>query len=510
MELSLSALALVSISFLVSLSSAARPPNIVVMFADDFGYADLASFGHATQERGALDEMATEGIRFTHWYSADSLCTPSRAALLTGRLPVRSGMVPEGQSNARVLSPDDSGGLPDEELTIAEALSGHGYATGMVGKWHLGINKFNATDGLHLPNHHGFQFVGTILPFSNHWACDESGRHMKSPSPKTCFLYRNNTIVQQPIRHHNLTATLVQEAKQFIQDNQQRPFFLYMPFAHCHVSMFSSGEFTNSSRRGIYGDNVREMDWAVGEILETLKQNSLANNTIVFFTSDNGPHIELCLEGGSAGLLTGGKSQTWEGGIRMPAIAWWPGTIEAGRVSRSLASTMDIFATALDLAGVEPPEKLVLDGRSLKSLLLNTNNSSPHEFLFHYCSSRLMAVRHGPFKVHFVTQRLANVTMAGYSNTDCVQGSPKGEIFAGWGCFGTTTTEHNPPLIFNIDNDPSEEYPLLADEYEELLSAISAAVSKHKAGMSPGTPQLGHRNASLQPCCNPPKCTCNI
>ena len=251
---------------------------------------------------------------------------------------------------------------------------------------------------------------------------------------------------------------------------------------------------------------MREMDWAAGQVLDTLRQEGIENKTLVFFTSDNGPHIELCLEGGSASLLTGGKSQTWEGGIRMPAIAWWPGTIQPG-VSHTLASTMDIFATALDLAGVTPPSTITLDGRSLKTVLLGTNTSSPHNFLFHYCSSRLMAVRYGSYKVVYVTQQLADVDT--YPEKDCIEGSPKGEIFAGHACVGKGTTVHDPPLIFNVDVDPSEVYPLQVENYKDMLEKVAAAVKNHAASLKPGTPQIGNHDNVLQPCCDAPKCTCN-
>ncbi len=350
------------------------------------------------------------GIRFTQWYSAESVCTPSRMAWMTGRMPTRFGM------QHTVFSPHRSDALPLDERTLAEALKAKGYVTGMAGKWHLGINNLTSTDGAHLPAYRGFDEVGHILPFSNHWLCDESGRHLPKPGvdhksdlsrDQVCFLYRNTTIVQQPIDHQYLTATLVGDAIGFIQKRaalrDQRevtaetasPFFYYLAFPQCHVSMFTNTNFTNTSANGIFGDQIREMDWAIGQVLDSLDQNGFRNNTIVVFSSDHGPHVELCAEGGSAGWLRGGKGDSsWEGGLRVPGIISWPGVIQAGRVNHAPVSSMDVFATIADLAGVDIDPHRPLDGVSLAPLFSSENSdkkskaidlwSSPHEALFHY------------------------------------------------------------------------------------------------------------------------------
>ena len=348
-------------------------------------------------------------------------------------------------------------------------------------------------------------YSGTSLPFSNVWGCDDTGVHEKRPDNKVCFAYHNTTIFQQPINHTELTPSLVRDAVGFIHDHRTDPFFLYFAFAHCHVSMFSSPGFTGESARGVYGDNFAEMAWAAGEVISTLKSLDLANNTLVFFTSDNGPHIELCLEGGSASLLQGGKSMTYEGGIRMPAIAWWPGKIQPGRVTSQIASTMDIFVTAAKIAGVDLPTNVTIDGRDISPILFDVDAKTPHDFLFHYCSSRLMAVRHGPYKAHYYTQMLP---LANYTTVHCTNGSPHGEFFQGWACYGPTVTEHNPPLLFNVEADPSETYALNAAEYGDVLAKIAAAVTAHKAALKPRPPLLGVNDAHLQPCCNPPHCAC--
>uniref|UniRef100_H2YNE7 Sulfatase N-terminal domain-containing protein n=1 Tax=Ciona savignyi TaxID=51511 RepID=H2YNE7_CIOSA len=218
-------------------------PNIVLIFADDMGYGDLHSYGHPTQEYGAIDDLAAEGVRFTQWYSADSLCTPSRAALLTGSLPIRSGMV----GPRRVLHVDDAGGLPKNETTIAEALREQGYSTGMVGKWHLG--KLEQNDGRHLPCHHGFDYVGTILPFTFHFLCDPKRFSLDKMKTK-CFLTRNTSIIQQPIVPETMTQQIVDDVKYYITKNKQGPFFLYMSLPQLHSAMMCNPQFCNKSKRG--------------------------------------------------------------------------------------------------------------------------------------------------------------------------------------------------------------------------------------------------------------------
>eukprot|EP00051_Salpingoeca_urceolata_P005749 m.76764 g.76764 ORF g.76764 m.76764 type:complete len:615 (-) comp14523_c1_seq1:67-1911(-) len=440
------------------LACASAKPNIVVLLSDDFGWGDLASYGHGSQEWGNIDDMAAQGMRFTKWYSGESLCTPSRAAIMTGRLPVRTGMVPVEGSEARVLAPTSTGGLPESEYSFGDLMRKEGYRTGLVGKYHLGINKATKDDGAYLPINRGFDYVGTMLPFSNHWACDESGRHEKEPNPSVCFLYRNNSIIQQPIDHSNLTATLVADANHFIESSANKPFFLYFSTAHMHVAMFTSTTFANSSANGIWGSNLREMDWAVGQILAKLRELHLDSNTLVFFTSDHGPHIELCLEGGNAGGLRGGKAySSWEGGLRVPGIAWWPGTIAAGSVSHAPVSSMDMLATAVDVAGGTLPTDRLYDGSSLKNLLTGATTSSPHQFLFHYCASRLMAVRYGHFKIRMFTEALP---ADDYADKHCTHGSPHGEFFQTWNCFGNGVVANNPPELLNVDSDVQERFLL--------------------------------------------------
>ncbi|MBW3629327.1 MAG: sulfatase [Gemmatimonadetes bacterium] len=361
-------------------------PNVVVIFADDLGYGDLGAYGHPTIRTPRLDRMAAEGLKLTQFYTAESVCTPSRAALLTGRLPVRSGMAGD---RLRVLFPNSLGGLPQSEITLPEALKERGYATAAIGKWHLGhLPEY-------LPTRHGFdQYFG--IPYSNDM---ESKQRGDPPLP----LMRGEQVVEQPADQTTLTRRYTEEAIGFMRANRARPFFLYLPHTFPHVPLFASDEFRGRSPRGLYGDVVEEMDWSVGRILDALRDLGIAERTLVVFTSDNGPWLTRGLQGGSAGLLREGKGSTWEGGMRVPAIAWWPGTIAAGRVSESLASTMDLFPTALAMAGGAPPRDRVMDGVSLLPLLRG-ERQPPRDPVFFYRGTRLFAVRKGPWKAHLITQ----------------------------------------------------------------------------------------------------------
>ena len=430
------ALTVLMLSSLVTTGCAAkRLPNFVVLFADDLGYGDLSCYGHPTLRTPALDRMAAEGMRFTQFYSAAPVCTPSRAALMTGRLPIRSGMC----GDHRVLFPRSAGGIPDSEITVAEALKTKGYATACVGKWHLGhLPKY-------LPMGNGFDsYFG--IPYSN---------DMK-PTP----LIRGEEVIEEPAVQETLTPRYTAEAVKFIKANRDKPFFLYLPYTFPHTPLHASKRFRDTSRRGLYGDVVEEIDWSVGEILGTLRALGLADDTLVFFTSDNGPWLIRNQHGGSAGLLRGGKGSTWEGGIREPALAWWPGSIEPGRSEHALGSTMDIFTTCLKLAGVEVPTDRIIDGKDLGPILLGSGPGN-REVLFHYRETRLMAVRKGPWKAHLITQ-------AGYRE------GPK---------------VHDPPLLFHLEHDPSEKYDL-AKKHPDVIADLLAEIDRHREKLVPAPSQL--------------------
>lgn len=425
-----------------AVSTESDRPNIVIIFTDDLGYGDLGVYGHPTIRTPALDRMAEEGMKFTQFYSGAPVCTPSRAALLTGRLPVRSGMM---SKELRVLFPFSAKGLPAEEITIAEALKEEGYATAAVGKWHLG------DESPYLPTDHGFDsFYG--IPYSN---------DMNNSSMPPIPLMRNGETIEQPAKQETLTRRYTEESLDFIRNNEDQPFFLYLAHTFPHIPLFASEEFRGTSARGLYGDVVEEIDWSTGEILDELKRRGLAENTLVFFTSDNGPWLTKDQEGGSAGLLRNGKGTTWEGGMREPAIAWWPGTIEPGQVTQALGTTMDLFSTSLALAGAEIPDDRVIDGLNLMPVLTGEKESIREE-VFYYREEELFAIRKGPWKAHFITQ-------SAY--------------------VGDKPVWHDTPELYNLEEDPSEQYNL-AKEHSEVLSEIRKAVKEHRKNLKRGEDQL--------------------
>lgn len=424
-------------------------PNIVILFADDLGYGDISPFGHPTIETPHLNRMAREGMKFTQFYAAASVCTPSRAGLLTGRLPVRSGMA---SSERRVLFPDSPGGLPDAEITIAEALSDAGYATAAVGKWHLG----HLPD--HLPTEHGFdRYFG--VPYSNDMSAQQTdweGAQGFPPIP----LVRNKTIIEQPVDQRTLTGRYTEKALSFIEANEERPFFLYLPYTFPHVPLFAPESFEGTSARGPYGDVVEKIDWSIGQILDTLRKRGLAENTFVVFTSDNGPWLIMDEESGTSGLLRAGKGSTWDGGMRVPTVAWWPGTIEEGTVSDAVGSTMDLFTTSLELAGAEIPSDRTVDGESLRPVFQDPD-AEGRDHAFFYRGDRLFAVRMGPWKAHFTTQS----------------------------GFADDREQHDPPLLYHLEHDPREKFNK-ADERPAVLDEIRALVERHRNNLEPRADRL--------------------
>ncbi|NQV71483.1 sulfatase [bacterium] len=439
-------------------ASADRSPNIVIIFADDLGYGDLGVYGHPTIRTPNLDRMASEGMKFTQFYAAASVCTPSRAGLMTGRLPIRSGMASDTR---RVLFPDSRLGIPSEEITIAEALKDRGYATAAIGKWHLGhLPPF-------LPTNNGFDsFFG--IPYSNDM--DQVGKGTWREvfvDPKTenwnLPLMRNEEIIERPTDQNLLTKRYTEEAVGFIREHKAEPFFVYLAHSMVHVPLFRSEAFEDVSRRGLYGDVMEEIDWSVGQVMNALREEGLAENTLVFFTSDNGPWLVYETLGGSAGLLRGGKGMTWEGGMREPALAWWPGTIAAGQVSESVTSTMDFFPTALDLTGQKLATDRVYDGQSLLPILKGDTDLEIRDTYFYYRGATLYAVRKGPWKAHLITEWA-------YQKD-------------------TKRTVHVIPLLYNLEHDPSEQFDVAYD-YPDVLADIAAEIEEHQSNMVARPTQL--------------------
>ncbi|MEW5975420.1 MAG: sulfatase [Acidobacteriota bacterium] len=358
-------------------------PNIVIVFADDMGYADVGLYGAKGFKTPHLDRMAREGVRFTSFYVGQPVCSASRAALLTGCYSNRIGI-------HGALGPKDQHGIHDDEVTLAELLKSRGYATAIFGKWHLGHHS------QFLPLRHGFdEYFG--LPYSNDmWPNHPTHGGEFPPLP----LIHGNQVVQTMPDQSQLTTWYTQKAVQFIEKNQSRPFFLYVPHSMPHVPLFVSQKYQGKTKRGLYGDVISQIDWSVGEILGALKRNGLDQNTLVIFTSDNGPWLSYGNHSGSAKPLREGKGTVWEGGIRVPCIVRWPGQIPAGRQVAEPAMTIDILPTLARLVGAEPPKHRI-DGKDIWPLMsAKPGARSPQEvYFFYYQRSELQALRSGRWKL---------------------------------------------------------------------------------------------------------------
>lgn len=417
-----------------SSSKSTALPNIVVIFADDLGWGDLACYGHPTIRTPHLDQMARDGVRFTQFYAAAPACSPSRAALLTGRLPIRTTV-------NQVLNPWGTTGLPATEWTIARLLKPRGYATACIGKWHLGhLPQF-------LPTRHGFdRYFG--IPYSNDMSLATAGNPgfiaqlKQHPEVPGTPLLRDETTLETEPDQDQITRRYTQEAVAFLRHAvaRKQPFFLYLPHTMPHHPLHASAQFRGKSPRGLYGDVVEELDWSVGEIRRTLKELGVEKNTLVVFTSDNGPWLVKREEGGSAGLLRDGKGTNWEGGHRVPGIVAWPGRVPAGVVSTVPASTMDLLPTIAALAGTPLPSGRVYDGEDLLPVLQG-KQQRPEFTFFYYAGPQLRALRRGPWKLMM----------------------PPGK----------------PDELYHLEIDPSEAYNRAAEK-PEVVAALRALIAPHQ------------------------------
>lgn len=426
-----------------------RPPNVIIIFTDDQGYEDVGVYGAQGYTTPNLDRMAAEGMRFTQFYVAASGCSPSRAALLTGSYPMRVG-IPD------VLFPRDMIGLHPDELTIADLLKEQGYATKAVGKWHLGNHPYL------LPTNNGFDsYLG--FPYSNDMSPDPANNPRANarrypPLP----LIRDTTIIAREPNQANLTRRYTEEALSFINEHQDQPFFLYLAHAMPHAPLWTSADYTGLSEQGMYGDVIQEIDGSTGQILDTLDALNLTENTLVVFTSDNGPWLIFGDHSGSAGPLREGKGTSFEGGHRVPGIVRWPSRIPAGIVSDEMVTTMDLLPTIAHLTGASLPADRVIDGYNIWPILSGDEQAqSPYEKFFYYRAGHLQAVRSGQWKLHVRhTYR-----------------TPIGGEIANGGAVGRYNYVEIEQSLFDLENDIGETTDV-ADQNPDVVERLLAFIDE--------------------------------
>lgn len=529
-------------------------PNFVLIMVDDMGIGDLGCYGNKTLKTPNMDSLASEGAKLTQHIAAAPLCSPSRAAFLTGRLPVRTGVVGVGMIGVFIMAAS-SGGLPRSEITFASIAQKQGYETALIGKWHLGLNCETSADHCHHPNNHGFKYFwgfpltnfrdchpgcGTVYQFEKYLPLKTAAALLLSTIilhhsglltvPRrlmigatalvalvaclnaaflfvvpymNCVLMRDGAIVEQPFSNVNLTQRMTREAVDFLERSAERPFLLFLSFLQLHTALFASGQFTGSSPHGIYGDAVHEVDWSVGQVLQTLERLGLSQNTVVYLTSDQGAHLEEERHGGHNGIYKSGKSTNFEGGIRVPGLVRWPGQIRPGLEIHEATSNMDLFPSVVQLSGGQLPQDRAIDGRPLLDLLLERTQRSEHEFMFHYCHSTLQAVRWSPrhsdsvWKAFYFTPNFNPPNSSGCFHTHV--------------CFCTPdqVTTHNPPLLFDLSKDPSESTPLGPDSephFHLVISTMERAAREHQASLQPRDSEMSVGKLLpkpwLQPCCS--------
>jgi len=546
-------------------SSKGIKPNIVIFIADDLGIGDVGCFGNDTIRTPNIDGIARDGVRLTHNLAAEALCTPSRAALLTGRYPIRYGMTSPYRMRAMVHT-SVTAGLPANETTIAEAAKRIGYVTGLIGKWHLGLHCGAFDLFCHHPSQQGFDhYYG--LPLSNLKDFGKEGRKVindSNPHLNTILLtvifggavsmlllrklgivgkfiaalifillifpsayvhislnyltimnsllMRNLECVEQPIDFEHVTQNLVSEGVKFVEDAKasQKPFLLVMSWLQVHTALHASKRFQGKSRHGPYGDNVEEMDWSVGEIMKALERLGLLDNTFVYFTSDNGGYLEEKFgeqqEGGWNGIYRGGKGQGgMDGGIRIPTAAMWKGHIKPGTIINLPTSHMDLMPTFLAMWGQSLPTDRVIDGVNIYPLLSGQSDKPPHSIMLHYCGTEVHSARYIPNNegdVYKVYYFLPNWNPGTYTcDFMCF-------------CRDGYSTRLPSPLLYNIGRDPAEAHQLDTSqpEHQRIVKLLNDALESHVRGLEKVPEQFTLYHlipvAWLQPCCNFPFCNC--
>ncbi|MFH0757907.1 MAG: sulfatase [Bacteroidota bacterium] len=410
-------------------------PNIVVVYCDDLGYGDLACFGNQVNRTPNIDRLAEDGMKFTEFYSASPVCSPSRAALLTGRIPQRMGI-------HGVFFPRSFTGMPVEEITIAGLLKEKGYATGIVGKWHLGHRQE------FLPLQRGFdEYFG--IPYSN--------------DMNSVVYLDGNEVVEFHVDQHFTTKTYTEKAVDFIDRHAGGPFFLYLAHSMPHVPIYASPGFEGRSGNGLYADVIGEIDWSVGEVLAELEEHGILENTLVVFSSDNGPWLVMRELGGSAGILREGKQYTFEGGQRVPTLAMWPGVIPAGSEYNDMGLMMDWFPTFAEIAGAAVPADRAYDGESILPVLKGEQTEKPREFLY-YDGGDLQCYRNGDWKL--------KLPYEGYR-----------------GSAGKKAVAPHDTLLFNLKSDPGELENLF-EVHPDKVAEMAALMDAYRASKGKMPPAL--------------------
>ncbi len=450
----------------VAVNAAERPPNIVIIYMDDMGYADIGPFGAKNCATPNLDRMAAEGTKFTSFYSAQAVCSASRAALMTGCYPNRVGI-------AGALGPHSPIGLSPEETTLAEICKQKDYATAVFGKWHLGDEK------RFLPLNQGFdEYFG--LPYSNdmtplgapHGVANQRSNYHPLP------LISQNSLVNPSVDdavQDQLTTLYTEHAVDFIQRHKEKPFLLYVPHAMVHVPLHVSDKFRGKSGHGLFADVIMEVDWSVGEILAAIKNNGLDDHTLVIFSSDNGPWLSFGVHAGSAAPLREGKGTSWDGGVREPTLMRWPGHVPAGRSCDAPLMTIDVLPTVAKLIGAKPPEKRI-DGLDISSVMLGKTDQSPHEVLyFYYQTNALEALRSGKWKLELPREYRS------------LKGKPGG---TGGKPANYEQVTISAPELYDLDADPGQKSNL-ADANPEVLRKLLEYAEAARADLGD---QLTKRN----------------
>jgi arylsulfatase A-like enzyme len=461
MKVALAVLAVISVSASVHAADQTRPPNVVLILTDDQGYADVGVYGAQGFTTPNLDRMAREGMRFTDFYVAQAVCSASRSAILTGCYPNRIGIL-------AALNPSSKHGISSHEKTLAEVLKPRGYATAIYGKWHLGhLPPF-------LPTRHGFdEYFG--LPYSNDmWPNHPTAKFPPLP------LIEGETVKELNPDQTQLTTWYTERAVRFIEKNKDRPFFLYVAHNMPHVPLHVSDKFKGKSQWGLYSDVIMEIDWSVGQILAALKQQGLDEQTLVIFTSDNGPWLSYGSHAGSAGPLREGKLTTWDGGQREPCLMRWPGKIPAGAVCREPVMTIELLPTLAKLAGAElPPNKI--DGLDVWPLLSGQPGATnPHEAYYFYWGKDLQAVRSGRWKLHFP------------HSYPTLAGKPGGRD----GKPAAYAQAKTPLALYDLQSDKGEHIDV-AEQHPDIVKRLEALAEKARDDLGDGA--TGREGKGVRP-----------